>query len=105
MVVDGLTGLNRKSVIEFAAKNRIPFMYEGDFIVRDGGLLSYGPDLTEIGDRQASLLDKILNGAYAGDLPFERPTLFKLAVNLKTAKALGLTLPPTLLARADEVVE
>jgi putative ABC transport system substrate-binding protein len=105
MVVDGLTGLNRKRVIEFAARHRIPFMYEGDFIVRDGGLLSYGPDLSEIGDRQASLLDKILHGANPGDLPFERPTLFKLAVNLKTAGSLGLTLPPTLLARADEVVE
>ena len=105
MVVDGLTGLNRKRVIEFAAMHRIPFMYEGDFIVRDGGLLSYGPDLAEIGDRQASLLDKILNGANAGELPFERPTLFKLAVNVKTAKVLGLDLPQTLLARADEVIE
>ena len=63
MVVDALTGLNRKRVIAFAAQHRIPFMYEGDFIVRDGGLISYGPDLGEIGDRQASLLDKILNGA------------------------------------------
>jgi putative tryptophan/tyrosine transport system substrate-binding protein len=105
MVVDGLTGLNRKRVIEFAALHRIPFMYEGDFIVRDGGLLSYGPDLAEIGDRQASLLDQILNGAKAGELPFERPTRFTLAVNLKTAATLGLALPPTLLARADEVIE
>jgi putative ABC transport system substrate-binding protein len=105
MVVDGLTAANRKRVIQFAATHRIPFMYEGDFIVREGGLLSYGPDLTEVGDRQASLLDKILQGAKAGDLPFERPTLFKLAVNLTTAKALGLAIPPTLLARADEVVE
>jgi putative tryptophan/tyrosine transport system substrate-binding protein len=105
MVVDGLTGLNRKRVIEFAARHRIPFMYEGDFIVRDGGLLSYGPDLSEIGDRQASLLDKILHGANPGELPFERPTHFKLAVNLKTAGLLGLTLPPMLLARADEIVE
>jgi putative ABC transport system substrate-binding protein len=105
MVVDGLTGLNRKRVIEFAARHRVPFMYEGDFIVRDGGLLSYGPDLAEIGDRQASLLDKILHGANAGDLPFERPTRFTLAVNLKTAAQLSLTLPPTLVARADEVIE
>jgi putative ABC transport system substrate-binding protein len=105
MVVDGLTGSNRKRVIQFAATHRIPFMYEGDFIVRDGGLLSYGPDLAEVGDRQAALLDKILHGANAGDLPFERPTLFTLAVNLKTAKALGLAIPPTILARADEVVE
>src|SRR6516164_1706292 len=105
MVVDGLTGSNRKRVIQFAAAHRIPFMYEGDFIVRDGGLLSYGPDLAEAGERQASLLDKILHGANAGDLPFERPTLFTLAVNLKTAKALALAIPPTMLARADEVVE
>jgi putative ABC transport system substrate-binding protein len=105
MVVDGLTGLNRKRVIAFAALHRIPFMYEGDFIVRDGGLISYGPDLGEIGDRQASLLDKILNGAHPGELPFERPTRFTLAVNLKTAATLGLTLPPTLLARADVVIE
>ena len=105
MVVDGLTGLNRKRVIEFAARHRVPFMYEGDFIVRDGGLLSYGPDLAEIGDRQASLLDKILQGANAGDLPFERPTRFTLAVNLKTAAQLGLALPPALVARADEVIE
>ena len=103
MVVDGLTGLNRKRVIEFAALHRIPFMYEGNFIVRDGGLISYGPDLAEIGDRQASLLDRILNGAKPSELPFE-PTRFTLAVNLKAAK-LGLTLPPTLLARADEVIE
>jgi putative ABC transport system substrate-binding protein len=105
MVVDGLTGSNRKRVIQFAATHRIPFMYEGDFIVRDGGLLSYGPDLAEVGDRQASLLDKILHGANAGELPFERPTLFKLAVNLKAASSIGLTVPATLLAQADEVVE
>jgi putative ABC transport system substrate-binding protein len=105
MVVDALTGLNRKRVIAFAASHRIPFMYESDYIVRDGGLLSYGPDRAEIGDRQASLLDQILNGANAGELPFERPARFTLAVNLKTAAALGLTLPPTLLARADEVIE
>jgi len=105
MVVDGLTGSNRKRVIEFAAAHRIPFEYEGDFIVREGGLLSYGPDLAEVGERQASLLDKILQGANAGDLPFERPTMFTLAVNVKTAKALTLVIPPTMLARADEVVE
>ena len=104
-VVDGLTGLNRKRVIEFAALHGIPFMYEGDFIVRDGGLLSYGPDLAEVGDRQAALLDKILNGANPADLPFERPTRFQLALNLKTAAQLGLSMPQTLLARADEVIE
>src|SRR6201987_5536588 len=75
MVVDGLTGSNRKRVIQFEATHRIPFMYEGDFIVRDGGLLSYGPDLAEVGERQASLLDKILHGAIAGDLPFTTNTV------------------------------
>ena len=80
-------------------------MYEGDFIVRAGGLLSYGPDLTEVGERQAALLGKILHGANAGELPFERPTRFTLALNLKTAAKLGLTLPAALLARADEVIE
>ena len=105
MVVDGLTGSNRGRVIQFAAMHRIPFMYEGDFIVREGGLVSYGPDLAEVGARQASLLDKILHGGNPGDLPFERPTQFTLALNLKTGKALGIEVPPTLLARADEVIE
>jgi len=67
--------------------------------------LSYGQDLSEIGDRQASLLDRILNGANAAELPFERPTRFTLALNLKTAAQLGLIMPPTLFARADEVIE
>jgi putative ABC transport system substrate-binding protein len=80
-------------------------MYEGDFIVREGGLLSYGPDLAKVGKRHASLLDQILHGANAGDLPFERPTLFTRAVNIKTAKALGVVIPPTIVARADEVIE
>ena len=105
MVVDGLTGSNRGRVIQFAATHRIPFMYEGDFIVREGGLVSYGPDLAEVGARQASLLDKILNGANPEDLPFERPTRFTLALNLKTAKALELAISPMILARADEVIE
>lgn len=105
MVVDSLTALNRKRVIAFAAAHRIPFMYENDFIVRDGGLLSYGPDLVEIGYRQASLLDRILKGAVAGELPFEEPTRFTLAANLRTATGLGITIPPNLLARADEVIE
>jgi putative ABC transport system substrate-binding protein len=105
MVVDSLTGMNRKRVIDFAKRQRIPFMYEYDFIVRDGGLLSYGPDLAEVGDRQASLLDKILNGANVAELPFEEPTRFKLALNLKTAAELNLAIPPTLLVRTDEVIE
>jgi putative tryptophan/tyrosine transport system substrate-binding protein len=104
-VVDGLTGLNRKRVIELAGSHRIRSMYEGDFIVRNGGLFSYGPDIVEVDERQASLLDKILHGTYAGELPFKRPTRFTLAVNSKTAAKLSLKLPRALLARADEVIE
>jgi putative tryptophan/tyrosine transport system substrate-binding protein len=105
MVSDALTSLNRKRVFEFAAAHRLPAIYEYDLYVRDGGLLSYGPDLDESIARVAALIDRVLKGAKPADLPFEQPTLFRLAVNLKTAKALGLSLPASLLARADEVIE
>jgi putative tryptophan/tyrosine transport system substrate-binding protein len=105
MVADALTFLNRKRVFEFAAAHRLPAIYETDAFSRDGGLISYGPDRTETAQRGASLITKILNGAKPAELPFEQPTRFRLVVNLKTAKALGLTIPPTLLARADEVIE
>src|SRR5437016_11769305 len=105
MVSDALTSLNRKRVFEFAAAHRLPAIYEFDFLVRDGGLMSYGPDDRESFTRVAALVDRILKGAKPAELPFEQPTLFRLALNLKTAQALDLTVPPTLLARADEVVE
>jgi putative tryptophan/tyrosine transport system substrate-binding protein len=105
MVTDSLTLLNRKRVFEFAAAHRLPAIYEFDFLVRDGGLMSYGPDDRESFGRVAALVDRILKGAKPADLPFEQPTLFRLALNLNTAKALDLTVPPTLLARADEVIE
>jgi putative tryptophan/tyrosine transport system substrate-binding protein len=105
MVSDALTSLNRKRVFEFAATHRLPAIYENDLYVRDGGLMSYGPDLNESFARVAALVDRILKGAKPAELPFEQPTLFRFVLNLKTAKALGITIPPSLLARADEVIE
>jgi putative ABC transport system substrate-binding protein len=105
MVSDVLTSLNRKRVIAFAATRRIPAIYENETYVRDGGLMSYGPDRDESFARVADLVDRILKGAKPSDLPFEQPTLFRMVLNLKTAKALGTMVPPTLLARADEVIE
>ena len=105
LVTDALTILNRKRIIEFAAARRIPAMYEFDFLVRDGGLMSYGPDLDDILRRAAVYVDKILKGAKPGDLPVEQPTRYYLLVNLKTAKTLGLTIPQSLLLRADEVIQ
>ena len=105
LVADALTILNRKRIIDFAAAHRIPAMYEFDFLVRDGGLMSYGWDLDDNLRRAAVYIDKILKGARPGDLPVEQPTRYYLLINLKTAKALGLTIPPSLLQRADEVIQ
>ncbi len=105
MVTDSLTLLNRKRVFEFAAAHRLPAIYEFDFLVRDGGLMSYGADLDESFDRVASLVDRVLRGTTPAELPCEQPTLFRFAINLKTAKSIGLEVPPSLLARADEVIE
>jgi putative ABC transport system substrate-binding protein len=105
MVSDPLTNLNRTKVFEFAAQQHLPGIYEYDFIVRSGGLMSYGLDLDETFDRIGALVDRIFKGAKPADLPFEQPTTFRFALNLKAAKALGVTVPPSLLARADEVIE
>jgi putative tryptophan/tyrosine transport system substrate-binding protein len=105
MVADSLTVLNRKRVFEFAAARKLPAIYEYDFLVRDGGLMSYGPDLTESFERAAALVDRIFKGAKPADLPFEQPTRYLFVLNLKTAKSIGLEIPPTLLALADEVIE
>jgi len=105
MVSDSLTTLNRQRVYDFAAAHRLPAIYEFDFLVRDGGLMAYGPDQDESFERVAALVDRILKGARPVNLPFEQPTRFRLAINLKTATALGLTVPDWLLARADEVIE
>jgi putative tryptophan/tyrosine transport system substrate-binding protein len=105
MVTDALTSLNRKRVFEFAAQHKLPAIYEYSFLVRDGGLMSYGPDMDEVYDRAADLAVRILNGARPADLPFEQPTRFRLAINKKTLEALGLTIPAAVLMRADEVVD
>jgi putative tryptophan/tyrosine transport system substrate-binding protein len=105
MVSDTLTMLNRKRVMEFAVNNRLPAIYEFGFLVRDGGLMSYGPNLPETGRRVGDLVVRILRGARAADLPLEQPTHFESVVNLKTAKSTGLDFPPALLSRADEVIE
>jgi len=105
MVSDALTNLNRKRVVEFAMTQRLPTIFELSNLVRDGGLMSYGPKQSELGERAADFVARILRGARPGDLPLELPTRFEFLVNLKTARSLDLTIPPTLLARADEVIE
>jgi putative ABC transport system substrate-binding protein len=94
-----------KVVADLAIKNRLPLMCDLSEFTRSGALMSYGPSLLSMAQRSAAFVDKILKGAKPGDLPIEQPTTFELAINLKTAKALGLTIPPSLLARADEVIQ
>jgi putative ABC transport system substrate-binding protein len=106
MVADVLTNLNRKRVFDYAAEHHIPALYEYDIpFVRDGGLMSYGPDLKESMEAAADLTMRIFKGARPGDLPFEGPTHYPLVINLKTAKATGINLPPEFVALADEVIE
>jgi len=105
MVTDSLTILNRKRVFDYAATHRLPAIYEFDFLVRDGGLMSYGPDQGESFDRMGVLVDRILKGANPAELPFEQPTVFRFVLNLKTAKSIGVEAPASLVASADEVIE
>ena len=97
--------VNRPRIVEFAGKHRLPLVSGWGPWVRAGGLMSYGPDLDVLVRRAATHVDKILKGSKPGDLPVEQPTKFELAINLKTAKSLGLTIAPSLLARADYVIE
>jgi putative ABC transport system substrate-binding protein len=105
MVSDSLTTLNRKRVFDFALQHRVPAIYEYAFLVRDGGLMSYGAGFREHFERAAALAARILKGARPAELPFEQPTRYLFTINLKTAKAIGLDVPVMLLARADEVIE
>jgi putative ABC transport system substrate-binding protein len=105
MTGDPVHQLHVDWIIAFAAKNRLPVMYQLKENVVRGGLMSYGAVRAALVRRAATYVDKILKGAKAGDLPVEQPTTFELVINLKTAKTLGLTIPPTLLLRADQVIE
>jgi ABC-type uncharacterized transport system substrate-binding protein len=96
---------HRKLIITLAARHKLPAVYAARYFVTDGGLISYGAALTDQYRRAADYVDRILKGEKAGDLPVQAPTKYELAINIKTAKTLGITVPPSLLARADEVIE
>jgi putative ABC transport system substrate-binding protein len=95
----------RRRLAELAARHRLPAVYETRDFVDAGGLMSYGPSFPDMYRRAATYVDKILKGAKPGDLPMEQPTKFDFVINLKTAKALGLTIPPAVLARADALIQ
>jgi putative tryptophan/tyrosine transport system substrate-binding protein len=94
-----------KLVADLAVKNRLPSIYDRSDFVEAGGLMSYGPNVPDMSRRAAIYVDKVLKGANPGDLPVERPTKFELVINLKTAKALGLTIPPVVMMRAEKVIK
>ena len=100
-----MLGIERQRIADLAAKNRLPTAYASRNYVEVGGLMSYGPNFADLHQRAASYVDKILKGAKPSDLPVEQPTKFEFVINLKTAKALGLTVPEAFLLRADEVIE
>ena len=101
----GWASVHRELIVKLAAQHMLPAVYFGRYFVADGGLISYGPDLSDQYRRAASYVDRILKGEKPADLPVQAPTKYELAINLKTAKTLGLSVPPALLARADEVIE
>ena len=100
-----LFSINRKSVVDLAAKTRLPAMYPWKEFVQAGGLMTYGPNLQDLYRRAATYVDKILKGSKPADLPVEQPNKFELLINLKTAKALGLTIPPVVMMRAEKVIK
>ena len=102
---DTFNMVHRRTTIGLAARHRLSAIYPLPFFARDGGLIAYGPDEIDMVRRSAGYVDRMLKGVKARDLPVQQPTAFNLVINLKTAKALGLEIPPTLLARADEVIE
>ena len=105
IVTVGGTGQNRDLIVPLAARHRLPAVYPFRYYVADGGLISYGPNTIDPYRRAASYVDRILKGEKPADMPVQAPTKYELVINLKTAKALGLTVPNTLIGRADEVIE
>ena len=104
-LIDPFTREHRQQIVDFAARRHLPAIYEAREFVESGGLISYGPSLRGMQLRVADYIDKIFRGGKPGDIPVEQPTKFEMVINLKTAKALNLTIPPDVLARADEVIE
>jgi putative ABC transport system substrate-binding protein len=102
--IDAVTVSHRQKIVDFAAKNRLPSIYQASDFVSAGGLMSYGVNRVELHRRAATYVDKILKGTKPANLPVERPIKFDLVINLKTAKQIDLTIPPNLLARADRVI-
>src|SRR5262244_2340512 len=105
VVIDAITQANQQRIVDLAMKHRLPAIYSSREFVNAGGLISYGVSYPDLYRRAATYVDKILKGTKPADLPVVQPTKFELVINLKTGKALGLEVPPTLLARADEVIE
>jgi len=105
IVTTGRTGVGRELIIAAVAKHRLPAIFPYRYFASDGGLISYGPDTIEPYLRAAGYVDRIFKGEKAGNPPVQASTKYHLAINLKTAKALGLTVPPSLLASADELIE
>ncbi len=104
-LADPFTRANRQRIVDFAARSRLPAIYDTREFVESGGLISYGPNLAALQRKAALYIDKIFRGANPGDLPVEQPTGFELVVNMKTARALGISIPASILARADQVIE
>ena len=105
VLADPIAAANRRKIIELAAQNRIPDVYYWREDAVEGGLLAYGPDLADLNRRSATYVAKLLRGSKAADLPIEQAERYRLVINLKTANALGLSIPTSLLATADEVIE
>jgi putative ABC transport system substrate-binding protein len=105
MVAGGINNRNSARIVSLAARARLPAMYASSLFVRDGGLMAYGPDTLDLRRRAATYVDKIIKGTSPADLPVEQPMRFDFVINLKTAQALGLTIPPHVLLQATEVIQ
>ena len=105
LIPDLFLRLYRAPIVEFMTKNRLPGIFPFREFAREGGLMAYGPDTTDMFRRAATYVDKILKGAKPGDLPVEQPMRFELVLNMKTAKALGLKIPQSVLIRADQIIQ